>query len=192
MAVHIARAKPTTPALPQRCYYQSLTNKIRYITNEFCWFYKVPDIGMDRYLVSEGTPLGTGGLGPCFAVCSIGKTSFQTPILGLCHTSSVMPIKDVLHKLKDSMTAKGAVRNTIETYVIGGEIPSEANDGTLEEEEEIKALAEQENIKGVLFNLAQGEEVPLNVVLTPENVYVSINNLFDSSPIDEGHRILKV
>lgn len=170
------------------CGYYSLTNKIRYITNEFCWFYELPNIGLDGFMISDGKPLGTSGLTTCFAICSIGKTVHKASVLGLCHLNIVASgeFADVLQKLKKEMVDRGAARETIETYVIGGEAPSsEEHPGTIEFEKEMLDLAAQENIQGVLFNAAQAkgplDEEVLSVVLTPENVFVSKNLLFQSA-----------
>lgn len=100
-----------------------------------------------------------------------------------------MPIVDVLHILKDSMVKKGADEDTIETYLIGGEMPSKYNEGTLDEEEQIKALAQRENIKGYLFNLAVGEDTGLDVLLTAEKIYVTTSCLFSQLDADAGKNL---
>lgn len=171
-------------------YYQSASHKIHDVTDQIGWCYEVPDIGTDQFLVSKGKWLGTTGLATCFAICSIGKTNLGTPVLGLCHKSSVVSVEHALQKLKNAMIDReGALKETIETYIVGGEQPSEDNEGTLEEENTILAMAEKENIQGVLFNVAQGEEDGLSVVLTPKNVYVSKNLLFPETEWDAGENL---
>ena len=155
---------------------------IRYIENPTLLLKRVRDIGMDRFLVSDGRPLGTTGVASCFAVCSIGKTVRNTPVLGLCHMSSAAPINPVLKRLKEEMAdQKGAIVDSIKTYVVGGEAPSlMVPEGTLDEERDIRAVSVQEKIESVLFNqtLAEDENDSLNVVLTFSAVYVSKKPLF--------------
>ena len=189
MSVRGLRTVEPSHVLAKGTYSQSLDDRIRVIVKESCWFKNVPDIGMDRYLVSKGEPLATSGLGPCFAVCMIGKTSSRTDVLGLCHMSSFSPIQLVIPKLKDIMVQQeGAVRESIETYVVGGEIKSKGHPGTIREEREFLSLAERENIKGVLFNLSWDEE-GICVVLTPRNVLVSKKDLFQPTGEEEGSEI---
>ncbi len=68
----------------------------------------IPDIGMDKYRVRVGeAKLGTSGVSACFAICQFGKSAFHISVVGMCHTSHVVPIKDVLKILKTEMVAKG-------------------------------------------------------------------------------------
>jgi hypothetical protein len=169
------------------------SEKIRFVAEPAFRFENVPDIGMDRFLVSDGKPLGTSGLGPCFAVCSIGTTRLKTPVLGLCHTSSILSCSDVLQQLKNEMSVRnGALVETIKTYVIGGQGPSvESPTGSLNEERAILKIAESEKIEGVLFNQVRPDDDTdsLCVLLTPQVVYVSKKDLFPVTGEDDGMSI---
>ncbi len=166
------------------------SKKIQQVVDGSVFFKNIPDIGMDRFLVSKGEPLGTCGLGPCFAVCCIGKTHIGTPVLALCHKSSLNPFRYVFQRIKCEMIdQEGAEEDTIESYVIGGQLPSEMSpEGTIAEEEEVTSMMVSEGIKEVLFNqtLAENEEDALSIVVTPEKVYVSNNPLFPEEGKDVG------
>lgn len=175
---------------------RAVGSKIQYPCPSSIWFPSVPDIGMDRFLVTDGSPIGTRGVGSCFVLCMIGQTGTNSPVLGLCHKSSATDFLEIHDRLTDEMVCQGsAVSRTIATYVIGGEAPSKENEflgGSLEEEETIKALAPVLNIKEVLFNQTSGDNDTdsLAVVLTPENIFVSKRALFpckeDSDPLASG------
>ena len=178
---------------------RAVSPKIQYPCPSSIWFTSVPDIGMDRFLVTDGSPIGTRGVGPCFVLCMIGQTVMNSPVLGLCHKSSVTDFVEVHDRLIDEMVCQeDAVSTTIATYVIGGEASSKETEpvgGSLEEEETIKALAPVLYIKGVLFNQTSGENDAdsLAVVLTPENIFVSKRALFpckeDPDPLAPGDGI---
>jgi hypothetical protein len=151
-------------------------------------FKNVPDVAMDHYIVSNGSYLGTSGVGPCFAICSIGKTSSGTPVLGLCHRQSA-PCTFVVQKLKAEMVKQEhALPDTIKTYIVGGEAPSkESPEGGLGEEQEFLKISEAEKIEGVKFNqTTPEEEIALSVVVTPQRVVVSTNDLFPVTGKEDG------
>jgi hypothetical protein len=182
------------PGLADRRYDTlASSKKINIMPKPPFQFWKVPDIGMDQFLVSKGTPLGTRGLGPCFAICSIGISRFGSPVLGLCHMSSCSTCRDVLQRLKAEMEHReAAVVETIKTYVVGGIGPSEESpEGTLNEESEILAIADSEKIEGVLFNQVKADDDmdSLRVVLTRDCVYVSKKDLFHVTGRDDGMSI---
>jgi len=132
----------------------SASPTIQVINKEFAWFYQIPDIDMDRFMVLTGNgALGTSGVGPCFAVCLRGKTITATPVLGLCHTSHIINFKAVLRELIQRMIYRGCVKKTIEIFVVGGEAPSkELPFGTILEQNEVVDLADDYNIQGAKFN----------------------------------------
>ncbi len=169
------------------------SRKIQYVVKKQIYFDNIPDIGMDRFLVSRGDFLGTSGLASCFAVCAIGKTHLKTPVLGLCHVTCLlmgfMPFDAILRFLKDKMIKEEAEKQTIKTYVVGGQVQSEMEpEGTILEEEQILTASVSEKVRGVLFNMTQAddEEDSLNVVLTPRKVYVSKQPLFAVSGHESG------
>jgi hypothetical protein len=109
---------------------------------------------MDYLLVSNGQPIGTSGVATCFAICSIGTSNKGSPVLGLCHTSGLVPFKIVLRALKSAMVRQqGAIVNEIDTYVIGGQLPIPQYDypGTLATEQQILDMVKTERIKGGLI-----------------------------------------
>ena len=178
--------------------YRKLTSSrtIQYVVKKQIFFENIPDIGMDRFLVSRGDLLGTSGLASCFAVCSIGKTYLKTPVLGLCHVTCLSmgfrPFETILQFLKDEMIKEEAEEKTIKTYVVGGQAQSEIEpEGTIPEEEQILATPFSKKVRGVLFNMTQAddEEDSLNVVLTPRKVYVSKNPLFAVSGQESGMKL---
>jgi hypothetical protein len=155
-------------------------------------FDNIPDVGTDLYLVSTDGPLGTRGMGPAFAVCSIGKTASGDPVLGLCHRT-LFPCTFVVQKLKDEMVKQGnALPDTITTYVVGGEEPSEESpEGTIAEEIEFVEISEAEKIEGVLFNeTTPGDDSSsLSAVVTHEGVFVSHDDLFPVTAKEDGNLI---
>ena len=170
------------------------SKKIQYVVDGSVFFANVPDIGMDRFLVSTGESLGTCGVGTCFAVCLIGRTRRNTPVLGLCHKSCLIPFSVVFQQVKDEMVYQDdAEEKTIESYVVGGQAPSKTlPEGTLADEQEVTAMTDSERIREVLFNTTQtdDEEDSLSVVVTPERVYVSKKLLFPPEGKDVGISLL--
>jgi len=188
MSVHATRnSTPSCPPdfrFPKGFIYLSTTDKINIVAEKLRLQSPPPNVGMDRYLISE-TPVGTNGLGVCFAICLIGKTKSK-PLLGMCHASSYYSFPKVLDLLKQKMKDQGA--ESIEIYVIGGETPSPfCKKGTIHDEEKIAGLADKDDeIAGVMFNLAEGERNPLSVVVTPEKIYVSKDQDGQEDPLELG------
>jgi hypothetical protein len=89
------------------------------------------------------------------------------------------------------MVQKGAIRDTIKTYVIGGEPPSGDLPGNIPEEKEILAMADSEKIDGVLFNEADptDDNAALSVVLTKNCVFVGKKDLFPVTGEQVGRSI---
>ncbi len=146
-------------------------------------FKELPDVDMDRFMVCVGfdKAVGTSGVGSCFAICARGLTAENTPVIALAHKSSIVAIRDVFHELKKEMVKQGCVKNTIKTVVIGGESPTRDNpEGTIEEEREFFSLARKQKTQEMLFNFAKGEAESLSVVVTPAQIYVSKECLFES------------
>lgn len=171
---------------------QTTSEKIRFVAHTGMLFTGVPDIGMDRFLVSNGSFLGTRGIGPCFAICAMGHAVTNTPVLGLCHTSHIFPFEDVVAKLKGEMMAhEAAINDEIEIYVVGGQVPTAETPGTLDEELEVVSRVHSEHIRGVLFNQTKGDDDTdsLSVVLTPDEIVVSKDLLFPVSGNDDGEEI---
>jgi hypothetical protein len=171
-----AAGTPSLPPAPEE--------KIHYREDlPFC-FNNLPDVGMDKFMVTNGTSMGTSGVGPCFAIISIGQTRLQTPVLGLCHMSSLSIFREVIDRLRDEMVhQQNADRETICTYVIGGNGPSkESPEGTLQEEAEILSIAKNgaERIKEIFFNLTNedNDEDSINIVANPGGILVSKKPMF--------------
>ncbi len=170
------------------------SKKIQYVVDGSVFFANVPDIGMDRFLVSKGESLGTCGVGTCFAVCLIGETRHNTPVLGLCHKSCLIPFSIAFQQVKDEMIYQDdAEEETIESYVVGGQAPSKTlPEGTLADEQEVTSMTDSARIREVLFNTTQtdDEEDSLSIVVTPEKVYVSKKMLFPPEGGDVGISLL--
>lgn len=148
-------------------------------------FKELADVDMDRFMVCIGfdKAVGTSGLGSCFAICARGLTAENTPVIALAHKSSMVAIRAVFYELKKEMVKQGCVKNTIKTVVIGGESPSLDNpEGTIEEEREFFSLGAKQKTQEMLFNFARGEAESLSVVVTPGQIYVSKECLFESAP----------
>ena len=78
---------------------------------------------------------------------------------------------------------KNCKKQTIETYVIGGEAPNVENaEGNIEEQETILALADEVNLKAVRFNLPQENDLGIYEVFTPTCLHVSKHKLFHWTP----------
>lgn len=176
-------------------WFHSLkSNRLEWVSQKrHRWFQNIPDVGIDQMLTSRGDPIGTRSMGPCFAICAIGKTITQTPILGLCHSSNISDVHSVVQLLKDRMIKEEPVGESIETYIIGGELPFTGPDeageiiehpGSLEPEKEAMALLRLKKINGVFFNLIAPDDGDTCVVVTPEKIFVATKYLFD--PKDEG------
>lgn len=148
----------------------------------------VPNIDMDKMLVTCGRTksLATDGLGAGMVFCARSFNYAGIPILGLWHKSSMseVSIRDGIEKLKEKMLQKGSDHHfPIEIFAIGGQIPNpeDGTPGNLDEEAEILNLSHDANICGVKFNYSANEDEPLDVVLTPTNIYVSKQPLFERS-----------
>ncbi len=165
-------------------FFENVNSDYIKIINTPCLFKELPDVDMDRFMVSTGfdKAVGTSGLGPCFAICARGLTAENTPVIALAHKSSMVATRDVFRWLKKEMVNQGCIKNTIKTVVIGGESPSLDNpEGTIEEEREFFSLGVEQGAQEMLFNFAQGEAESLSVVVTPTQIYVSKECLFEST-----------
>jgi len=141
----------------------------------------VTAIGIDQFRIcigkiGERCLLAARGIDSGFAVCQRAITIEDKPIIGLCHTPNLLPIKSVIHFLTNQMIEHGALKRTIQTAIIGGIIPDSA-----EEEEEILQLAKKQPI-ATHFNLLEphpasedgGEALSgLAVVVDPNQILIS-------------------
>ncbi len=140
-------------------------------------FGSLPAIGMNQYMVSfaDKGPLATFGVGPCFAVCMKGRTADDRTLLGLCHTFDTCC---AIASVKKAMSELGCLPETIDTKIIGGEMPTKDLSGSLAQEIEILRDAEESHLSGVRFNIAH-DEVDLDVVLTDSGVFYSQVEIVD-------------
>jgi hypothetical protein len=73
-------------AAASKCATETPAWRIHMVTKEFCWFYNMPDVGTDKWMILPGkTKVGTKGLGPCFTIAMRGLTTNNVPVLGLSH-----------------------------------------------------------------------------------------------------------
>ena len=157
----------------------SSLRKIQYPCDNALWFGSIPDVGMENFVVTNGSPIGTRGVGPSFVICMIGQTKEEPirPVLGLCNKGCLQEFARVHDRLTEEMVLTGKANcQTIVSYVIGGEASTEG--GGLEEEAEIKEWAPVLKIEEALFNatVAEDDSDSLAVVLTPEAIYVRRKN----------------
>ncbi|MBS0624760.1 MAG: hypothetical protein JSS32_01770 [Verrucomicrobia bacterium] len=153
------------------------------------------NVDMDKMLVTCGKTksLATDGVGAGMVFCARARTMENRPILGLWHrsASSDTSFRAGIIKLRRSITEKGFDPNLeINLFVVGGQKPDPENDtpGNLEEEAEILNLVNQGLVTSVMFNYSKNEDEPLEVLLTPDKLYVSKESLFERSSDDYvGH-----
>ena len=156
------------------------------------WFDSVQPVGENKYqvIVSDDTPLGLWGLGPCLAVCGRGKTRESQSVLGLCHVNDSWTIRKIIAIVREAMITAGSLPKTIEFFVIGGERATEDLSGTEKQVQETKEIAQEEKIIEGRFYYVSGDD-DASVVLTPKAIYISKQLLFDINDhtIDMGHDI---
>lgn len=147
-----------------------------------------PNVDMDKMLVTCGKTksLATDGVGAGMVFCARAWSAEQRPILGLWHRSGGSDVSfiDGIIELRGRILEKRFDPHlNIELFVIGGQKPDPQSDtpGNLEEEAEILSLINQGLVTSVLFNYSQNEDEPLEVVLTPNKLYVSKQSLFERS-----------
>ncbi|MBA1363168.1 XopAK family type III secretion system effector [Burkholderia gladioli] len=123
-------------------------------------FQHVVDVGMDEPRVirqSEGSTIGTDGLGPCIAICARGIDASGQAVLGIYHYSGAIETPtEAMRTLDDMMREKGAVQTHYS--LIGGMItPEEHQSGSYQSEREFLSLTGSYNIEGVRLHVSEGE-----------------------------------
>jgi|GEM_PF-3654255 len=159
-------------------------------SNEVRFQDKMKNIDLDEMVVTAGKTarLATNGLGPCFAVCARGWTKKLTPVLAMWHKS---PFSDGLFRsgfqsMEEKMVADySCLPESIETYIIGGydaftDLDDDELPSTEAEEEAMMRYQKRANICGSLFRFAKPPDEALNVVLTPNCIFVSKEEIFDA------------
>ncbi|MBA3237792.1 MAG: hypothetical protein H0T62_05495 [Parachlamydiaceae bacterium] len=161
------------------------------------------DFGMDtiEVVLSKDHPfIGTSGVATCIAVIGRGDGP-HGPCLALSHTSGCgLDPEETLKRMQKKMQSKdyGCRPETIKFYVIGGKLP--LFDGScvldsMDQERKFLSLAKQYNIVGAQFNLIDGEEGSLEIVVSADEIVwqtdlnsedSSEDNLFNIEPSFEG------
>ena len=152
---------------------------------------KYPDIGMDKFMIivpSGKEGLATSAVASCFAICLRGKTEKGESLIGFCHTSHIYNLELVLYSLTQEMIKKSCISNTIEIFILGGQLTI-LTDNTeeefklitevLQEEMEALELTSIYNIVGLKFNITEEDE-ELHIVLTADKIYYSYNKFFST------------
>ncbi|MBA2727342.1 MAG: hypothetical protein H0U49_04115, partial [Parachlamydiaceae bacterium] len=150
-------------------------NKFALLKNEYSSLFEYPgikmasqdkifpymkDINMDEIAViitnQELPGLFTSGLGVCIAVMARGFSEKNGTCLGLSHFTIMKP-QEVLSKIQKKLTNLGCKLESIEFYLVGGQMPY--RDGpevaglyTLDTESEFLSLSKEFNIVGAQFN----------------------------------------
>ena len=169
------RSSPTFEVIEENPPSFSLVEHFRFV-----------DEGDFVIAIGNNWALGTAGVTNYIATCLIGVNRHGTSVLGLCHTTSPL-IKKVLTQMQKEMVHRGAVEATIEIFAVGRVAPLKNSRGPLLEEVELVMLAEKMNIKGVKFNLTEGEEDSLDVIFTAQKIRISKKALFNCA--DESLRV---
>jgi len=167
------------------------TNVISFTKN---WFNNVIDVDQDSVKVIEADAkqmVGTSGVATCIAVCALGKTLKDKLITGIAHFSSIVPSEGGLEKVQNEMIKGGAVKNTIQMYLVGGQLINlksrEDDPGTIEDEEALLKLKKKFSIKGAILHRNFNNDQSLHVVVTPEGkVYYSTQKIFEGSSQSQG------
>lgn len=95
-----------------------------------------------------------------------------------------------LQKIIKDLEDMGCDKNSIEIFIVGGQLPylnkaGEIDESMLEEEKFLE-LSDRYPIKGVVFNQAEEEEESLRVYITKNEVIWGISNRDDSSSEEES------
>ncbi|MBA3602539.1 MAG: hypothetical protein H0W50_02620 [Parachlamydiaceae bacterium] len=130
--------------------------------------------------------LFTSGLGVCIAVMARGISEKNGTCLGLSHFTTMIEPRDVLEKIQKKLKKEGCKPESIEFYLIGGQLPY--RDGpevgglsTIEIESEFLSLSKEFNIIGVQFNLAEDDE-SLSVIISEDEIVWTVWDFkFDSN-----------
>lgn len=115
--------------------------------------------------------LSTSGVGECLAVMGRAKGKLG-PCIGLSHTGGfTFHPEELLQEMIKLFKNKGCDENTIQFYIVGGQLPYV--DGriadSIEAEEEFLKLSSKYPIAGVEFNCAEGSN-SLEVVITADKI----------------------
>lgn len=141
--------------------------------------------------------LYTSGLGLSICVMARGMSETYGPCIGLSHTSSWNSARDVLTEIQEKLKKQGCEAKTIEFYLVGGQLPYRAGmddlkepelcDGSLEQEILYLSLAEEFNIVGAQFNLVEGENDSLSVLISADEIVWTIGEF--ESEFDSGDTV---
>ena len=95
----------------------------------------------------------------------------KKPLIGIAHSAADDP-EFVIDSIIFGFAEKGGVATTLEIFVIGGVLPVESNPfGSMDEQLQLISLSKKHPIRGLMFNLIEGENSWLDVVVTPRGVY---------------------
>ncbi len=118
--------------------------------------------------------------------------------LGLSHFTTMIEPRDVLEKIQKKLKKQGCNPESIEFYLVGGQLPYRDNSevgglSTIEIESEFLSLSKEFNIVGVQFNLAEDDE-SLSVIISEDEIVWTVWDFkFDSdvTSSNESQKIAK-
>ncbi len=132
------------------------------------------EVGMDQIEVKSTKKhqyLGTTGVGVCIAVMARGITSTDETWIALSHSCTQTP-KEVFTKIKNKLESNGCELDTIEFFLVGGQLPY--RDGpevceSIDLQIEFLSYAKEFNIVGAQLNLASGND-SLSVIISKDEI----------------------
>lgn len=153
----------------------------------------IPDVALDKYMIIDAEPsaenktcglIGTSGVASCIAICMGGMTVNNRVKLALAHVQTNLP-ELTLSKLHTELLREGCMANTIETYVLGGNLPDPELEfeyivGTDETESEYLNLRYKYNIKGVRLHHNVDGNHGMYIVFGPKGIYFDTKANFKS------------
>lgn len=152
----------------------------------------IKDVDLSEYEVvnsstSEFGSIGTNSLTTCIAVCARGRNARGETILGLHHYDGCASAEDVLSQLDRRMKHSGA--QDTQYYLVGGMmLPQDSSLGRTSHraEADLLSLRGRYDIRGVRLHQLEGEydehgdEHMLSMIMTPDRIYFSKGNLYES------------
>ena len=143
---------------------------------------EMDDIEMEIVVVKsihEETHLMTSGVGPCLVIMARGHNDITGTYMALSH-SAIEYAKDLLPKIRKELESKGCSRQSIEFYIVGGQLPY--RDGpdvhnSEGREKEFLDLSVEFNIVGAQLYLADNLGGYLTVILSKDEIVWKLSQL---------------
>lgn len=155
---------------------------------------RVRDVDMEETIVinlakEPFDTIGTWGLAPCIAVAARARSRAGEPMLGLRHAISTEGAS-ALDTLEAELILQGAVPESIEYFVAGGQMSTNPEDA--EDEEDLLAGAARFNIVAARIHLlipnplpplddahrAQEDPAAHSVVMTTEGIFYGLGRIY--------------